>query len=121
MARFRGRRGYKEGNIWLTLYINIFISNNMTDQKPEDLECISDGELEEIKKKPEYKDASLPSDLWKTWLERRKTGATVVGQGAGGIGMEGEQASGDDKSINKPVETKTYIGKPNNNDQRNEQ
>ena len=61
----------------------------MTQEKPDDIEDISDGDLEEIKKKPEYKDATTPDELWKSWLERRKYGATTVGQGAGGIGLEG--------------------------------
>jgi|TARA_R100000781_G_C4057708_1_gene119928 hypothetical protein len=92
----------------------------MTDEKPDEIEDVSDGELEEVKKKPEYKDASTPEDLWKSWLERRKTGATTVGQGSGGIGLEGQHATGDDKSINKPVETKTYIGKPNSKGKEDE-
>ena len=81
----------------------------MTQEKPEDIEDVSDGELEEVKKKPEYKDASTPDELWKSWLERRKYGATTVGQGGGHAGLEGQHATGDDKSWNKPVETKTYI------------
>jgi len=93
----------------------------MTQEKPDDIEEISDGNLEEIKKKPEYKDASTPDDLWKSWLERRKTGQTTVGTGVGGIGLEGEQASGTDKSINKPVETKTYIEENKKENKENEQ
>tara|TARA_R110002020_G_scaffold382896_2_gene593575 strand:+ start:450 stop:731 length:282 start_codon:yes stop_codon:yes gene_type:complete len=93
----------------------------MTQEKPDDIEDVSDGELEEIKKKPEYKDASTPNDLWKSWLERRKTGATVVGQQSGGVGLEGQHATGDDKSINKPVETKTYIEENKKEDKENEQ
>ena len=50
----------------------------MTQEKPDDIEDISDGDLEEIKKKPEYKDASTPDELWKSWLERRKYGATCL-------------------------------------------
>jgi len=92
----------------------------MTQEKPDDIEEISDGNLEEVKKKPEYKDASTPDDLWKSWLERRKTGQTTVGTGAGGIGLEGEQASGTDKSINKPVETKTYIEENKKENKENE-
>ena len=86
----------------------------MTEEKPDDIEEVSDGDLEEIKKEPEYKDASMPNDLWKTWLERRKFGgATTVGQGAGDASAGVEQESGTDKDWAKPVESQTYIGKPN--------
>ena len=81
----------------------------MTQEKPDDIEDVSDGDLEEIKKKPEYKDASTPDELWKSWLERRKYGATTVGQGTGNAQYGNQHESGDEKSWNKPVETKTYI------------
>lgn len=92
----------------------------MTDEKPDEIEDISDGELEEVKKKPEYKDASTPEDLWKSWLERRKTGATTVGQGAGYGELGNQHYMGGDKSADKPAETKTYIGKPNSKGKEDE-
>ena len=93
----------------------------MTQEKPEDIEDVSDGELEEVKKKPEYKDASTPDELWKSWLERRKYGATTVGQGTGNAQYGNQHESGDDKSINKPVETKTYIEENKKENKENEQ
>ena len=92
----------------------------MAEDKPDDIEDVSDGDLEEIKKEPEYKEASLPEDLWKSWLERRKTGATVVGTGVG-MNLGGQEETGKEEDWSQPVILdNTYIGKPNSKDKENE-
>ena len=94
----------------------------MTEEKPEDIEEVSDGDLEEVKKEPEYKDASSPKDLWETFLERRKVAPTptAVGHGGGDACMGVDQCSGMDPSTEPAVKEQTYIGKPNSKGRKNE-
>ena len=77
---------------------------------------------EEIKKPqpnnhPDHVDLELksdsPQDLWETFLERRKTGATVVGQGAGNAQYGNPHETGMETDWDKSVDGHTYIGKPN--------
>ena len=92
----------------------------MTDKKPPVLEEEVPEIKDEIKKEPEYKDASMPSDLWKSWLERRKTGQTTVGQGSGDASLGNPHESGTEKDWDKPVDSQTYIDNNDGKSKENE-
>ena len=79
--------------------------------EPEPLEEVSDGELEEIKKKPEFKEAGNQDELWKTFLERRKMGDPR---------MANEHETGKEEDWGKPGISETYIGSKGKKDEGNE-
>ncbi len=104
----------------------------MTQEEPKDIEEVSDGDLEEVKKEPEYKEASTPKDLWETFLERRKVAPTptAVGHGGGDACMGNAQCTGTDPSTEPTVaddfnleadkQTKTYIEENDSKGSKNE-
>ena len=85
----------------------------MTQEEPDDIEEVSDGDLEEVKKEPEYKDASTPKDLWETFLERRKDGGATIGHGGGDAFLGIAQCTGMEDDWDKPVTVDITVGKPN--------
>jgi len=87
----------------------------MTQEEPDDIEEVSEGDLEEVKKEPEYKDASTPNDLWETFLERRKVAPTptAVGHGGGDACLGVAQCTGMEDDWDKPVTVDITVGEPN--------
>ena len=55
--------------------------------------------------------ADRPSDLWESFLERRKGAPTAIG-GGGNPEMANQHATGNESDWEKAVPDKTYIGKP---------
>ena len=117
MACSRYRKKPPKIPIWMSFYsfsnknfkYCYVYKNYMTEGKIPPLEEEVPEIKDEIKKEPEYKDASMPDDLWKSWLERRKTGQTTVGQGVGDASLGNPHESGTQKDWDKPVAGKTYI------------
>ena len=75
-----------------------------SETTPQPLEEVSDGDLEEVTKKPEYKEAASQEELWKTFLERRKM------QGAGDARYGNQHETGMEQDWDKAVDSETYIG-----------
>ena len=88
-----------------------------TESKIPDIEQEIPEIKEEIKKpQPNYhaeqedlENADSPQDLWETFLERRKTGQTTVGQGAGNAQYGNQHETGMETDWDKAVDQKCFI------------
>ena len=62
---------------------------------------------------PDHVDLELksdsPQDLWETFLERRKTGAPTVGQGAGNAQYGNPHETGHESDWDKAVDLKCFV------------
>ncbi len=84
----------------------------MTNERPEPIEEVTDDELEEIKKKPEFKSAGTQEELFKSWLEKM--------QGAGDARYGNQHETGIEEDWMKPVDSETYIGTSGKNNDKHE-
>jgi|TARA_R110002020_G_scaffold267039_4_gene482163 hypothetical protein len=84
----------------------------MTNDLPDPIEEVTDDELEEVKKKPEFKSAGTQEELFKSWLEKM--------QGAGDARMGNQHETGMEQDWMKPVDSEIYIDEKGKKGDRHE-